>query len=184
MKGLLLFLREIITNPSAVGAAWPSSNKLAQAMTQNVTPQPGFVLELGAGTGVITKALLNCEITEQQLIVLERSPALAQHLRNHFPKLQIITGDALELADLTATQKPIHTIISSLPLRTWSNENIEKIGNALDKVLSPNGLFVQFTYSLLSKPLVLSTKLKFIKHQYIFWNLPPARIDVFRHVTN
>src|SRR5258708_1435815 len=101
MKGLLLFLREIITNPSSMGAAWPSSNKLAHAMTQDIASQlPGFVIELGAGTGVITAALLACGIPEQQLVILERSHALAQHLRDLFPKVIIIEGDALQLANL------------------------------------------------------------------------------------
>lgn len=185
MKGLLLFLREIMTNPSSVGAAWPSSNKLAQAMAYDVSPQQqGYIIELGAGTGVVTAALLSCGIPEQRLIVLERSPALAQHLHKRFPQVAIIEGDALQLANLINDRKPIQAVVSGLPLRSMSSDSVQKIGEELDKVLMPNGLFIQFTYGLFSKPLTPSPKLQFLRHQYILWNLPPARVDVFRHVTN
>jgi phospholipid N-methyltransferase len=185
MKGLSLFLKEILLNPMAVGAAWPSSQQLAHAMTKDIQLQPqDYVLELGAGTGVITEALLMKGIPPERLIVLERSPALAQHLHQRFPQITIIQGDALQLATLIKDKLAVRAIVSGLPLRSWSSEKIEKIGKEFDKVLLPNGLFIQFTYGLFSKPLIPSAKLQRLRHQYILWNLPPARIDVFRHVTN
>lgn len=185
MKGLLLFLREVITNPMHVGAAFPSSSKLAQAMTQDVlSNQQNYVVELGAGTGVITEALLKSGVPAKNLVVLERSNALAQHLRKRFFDTNIIEGDALQLANLIAGKKPVQAVVSGLPLRSWPKIKLQKIGEQIDKTLSPDGIFVQFTYSLFSKPLVLSSKLKFVRHQYILWNLPPARIDVFRHVAD
>lgn len=185
MNGLLLFLREVITNPTHVGAAFPSSSKLAQAMTQDVlSNQQNYVVELGAGTGVITEALLKSGVPAKNLIALERSTALVQHLRKRFSGINIIEGDAAQLADLVAEKKPVQAVVSGLPLRTWPKIKIEKIGEQIDKTLSPGGIFVQFTYSLFSKPLALSPKLKFVRHQYILWNLPPARIDVFRYVAD
>lgn len=185
MKGLLLFLREIFLNPTAVGAAWPSSQQLAQAMTNAAAlQQEGYILELGAGTGVITAALLASGIAAQRLIVLERSTALAQHLQKRFPNVNIIQGDALQLANLIQNKIPIQAIVSSLPLRSWSAANIQKMGSEIEQVLAPNGVFIQFTYSLFSKPLIPTLKLQRLHHQYIPWNLPPARIDVFHHVNH
>ena len=53
------FLRGLLKDPRGVSAPTPSSPALAAAMAERVDPlRPGLVVELGAGTGVVTEALL------------------------------------------------------------------------------------------------------------------------------
>jgi phosphatidylethanolamine/phosphatidyl-N-methylethanolamine N-methyltransferase len=55
----LRFLRALIARPKNVGAVAPSSRALARAIARQINPaRPGPVLELGPGTGVVTRALL------------------------------------------------------------------------------------------------------------------------------
>ena len=55
-----LFLREFLEAPAGVGAVWPSSEQLARGMAARIDPRgDGLVVELGAGTGVVTRALLD-----------------------------------------------------------------------------------------------------------------------------
>ena len=55
-----LFLREFLEAPAGVGAVWPSSEHLARGMAARIDPRgDGLVVELGAGTGVVTRALLD-----------------------------------------------------------------------------------------------------------------------------
>ena len=184
MRAFTLFLYEAVTHPSTVGALFPSSKRLASNLAQQISKNPpGIVVELGAGTGAITTALLKQKKLFHQLIVIERSAKLANHLMQHFRELSIIQGDACQLHKLINkfTSSPVEAIISSLPLRTLSPSIIEKIGIEINQVLIKGGLYIQYTYSLWGKPLSPSGQLKLIQQQWVWQNLPPARIDVFRH---
>ena len=58
------------------------------------------VLELGAGTGVVSRALLEGGVPPEQLIVVEIVPDMADHLRGVLPGVLVIEGDARNLPDL------------------------------------------------------------------------------------
>ena len=60
MRAFTLFLYEAVMHPSMVGALFPSSKRLAHSLVQQIAAtSPGLVVELGAGTGAITTALIN-----------------------------------------------------------------------------------------------------------------------------
>ncbi len=184
MRALTLFLYEAVMHPSMVGAMFPSSKRLAYGLAQQIsTNHPGLVVELGAGTGAITAALVDQKNLFHQLIVIERSAKLSNHLTQRFPELRIIQGDACQLYTLInqSTSAPIQAIVSSLPLRSLSPSIVKKIGTEINQVLIKGGLYIQYTYSLWGKPLSPSPQLKLIHQQWVWQNLPPARIDVFRH---
>lgn len=177
MRALTLFLFEAVMHPSMVGALFPSSKKLAFSLTQQIsTNSPGLVVELGAGTGAITAALINQKNLFHQLIVIERSTKLSNHLMRRFPELSQLH----KLID-QSTSPPLQAIVSSLPLRSLSSSIVKKIGTEINHVLTKGGLYIQYTYSLWGKPLPLSPQLKLVHQQWVWQNLPPARIDVFRH---
>lgn len=181
-SGIRLFIKEAATHPIRVGAAWPSSKHLAEGIAAIVSPGKGIVVELGAGTGVVTRALLKRGIKADQLFVVERSPAMSQYIRKNFPKLHVLEGDAQELNSLLGLKhQPIDTIVSSLPLRSLPNKVVKEIGKQIEKVMSKNSCFIQFTYSLHRKPKPPSTHLKWQESKYIWRNLPPARIDIFSY---
>ncbi len=185
MRGLILFLREAITHPSSVGALFPSSKRLANALAQQIScNNSGLIIELGAGTGAITEALLRQKSFLHELIVIERSPKLAKHLIHRFPNVSVIQGDAgylHQLLDKYALTTPIQAIVSSLPLRSLSPPTVKKIGKEIEQVLKKGSLFIQYTYSLWGKTIAPAPHLKLIRRQWIWSNLPPARIDVFIH---
>lgn len=131
MRALTLFLREAVMHPSAVGALFPSSKRLAYSLAQQLpanTSSSELVVELGAGTGAITAALLNQKNLSRKLIVIERSAKLSRHLSQRFPELSVIQGDARQLHDLINqyTADPIQAIVSSLPLRSLPSPIVKK----------------------------------------------------------
>ncbi|MEN9916947.1 MAG: hypothetical protein RLY40_879 [Pseudomonadota bacterium] len=184
MRALTLFLYEAVMHPSMVGALFPSSKRLANSLAQQISKNsPGLVVELGAGTGAITAALIDQKKLFHQLIVIERSAKLVNHLVQRFPGLNIVRGDACQLHELINKFNafPTQAIVSSLPLRTLSPSVVEKIGIEINRVLIKGGLYIQYTYSLWGKPLYPSSQLKLIQQQWVWQNLPPARIDIFQH---
>src|SRR3977135_1255310 len=104
--GTTLFLKRWLRRPFAMGAVVPSGRLLAEAMADTtkavLAGRPGYIVELGAGTGEVTKALLAAGIAPERLALVERDPELARFLRRHFPGPRIIQGDAARLPRLLA----------------------------------------------------------------------------------
>src|SRR5579871_6735393 len=66
-----------IRSPLKVGALLPSSRALARAMAAEIDlSTPGTIIELGAGTGAVTHALLHAGIPADRLVIIERDRKL------------------------------------------------------------------------------------------------------------
>jgi phosphatidylethanolamine/phosphatidyl-N-methylethanolamine N-methyltransferase len=173
------FFKAIFLNPRATGAVLPSSIYLSRKMASYIDPtKPGFILELGPGTGAITKAILDRGIKPCHLIALEIAPHFSKQLRQEFPGITLIEGNAMQLSELIQ-HKPIHTIISSLPLRSLSDHDREIIFSEIPKVLSSGGQFIQFTYSMKKDMDYYPSNFKLTHSSIVLRNIPPARVTVF-----
>lgn len=180
-SSLALFTREILANPRAMGAACPSTPALASRMAARVPlERTGLVLELGGGTGAVTAALLKRGVPATRLVVIERSPTLAHHLRQRFPKLRVIQGDASQLEQLLDADRglEIGSIVSSLPLRSLHPTVTRAISEQLESLLPPGGLLIQYTYDLRGTPPRLLPQFRLLSSRIVWGNLPPARIEV------
>ena len=173
-----LFLARWLRQPLMVGAVAPSSRFLARAMLRAAEPLRGPVLELGAGTGVFTRALIESGLPLDQLTVIERIPAFATALRDRFPGLRLIEGDAAALAP-SALDAPAARILSGLPLRAMDALTIERIVRAAFDCAQPQARFVQFSYGLRCPvPTRIRERLG-LQAQRVAWvarNLPPASV--------
>lgn len=172
-----VFARELLHQPSAVGAIWPSSRRLAASMAARVPRhRDGLVVELGAGTGAVTRALLQRGIAPRRLVVIDKSASFVRHLRTRFPSIRVLQGDAARLAELLPAGQSIDTIVSSLPLRSLPAEDAAAIVAQWATLLPAGGTVIQFTYAL--GPRVHNRLPGFLERASdIVWaNLPPARI--------
>ncbi len=176
-----LFFRQLKNNPGAVGAAFPSSRTLAKIMVQQIPKEStGLIVELGAGTGSITKYLQK-KFMPSQLVIVERSQELYDFLKKKFPNISIVLGDAIDLSNLVKPfLKPVGVIISSLPLRSLPVETVTKIQTVVFEVLSERGLFVQFTYDPRDNAAHILPNLKYLYSKKVWLNIPPARIDIYQ----
>src|SRR4029453_7385811 len=119
--GTALFLKRWLRRPLATGAVMPSGRLLAEAMARTtravIDGRPGHVVELGAGTGEVTKALLAAGVAPDRLVLVERDPEFATFLRRHFTGPRIVEGDAARLPRLLADHgmAPIPAVVSSPP---------------------------------------------------------------------
>ena len=97
MKENLQFLQAFLKNPLKVGAIAPSSPELAAEMLHGIHPDDhNIVLELGVGTGAITKFLRDAIPSKDSYLGLELDPDLVQSLNKNFPDMNIICGNAAE----------------------------------------------------------------------------------------
>jgi phosphatidylethanolamine/phosphatidyl-N-methylethanolamine N-methyltransferase len=180
----LVFLLEVFSRPRMVGAIAPSSRQLARSMAGWV-PQnfSGFVLELGPGTGSVTRALLERGLAPERLVAVEKSPKLAEHLQERFPGVKVVMGDAMELENLMKQHARqaigFRHVISSLPLRNFPLEVAERIAAGIHSLMAPNAKLVQFSYHLGPGNNKALARFRPVKSHVVWWNVPPARVSVY-----
>lgn len=176
-----------LKDPLKIGAITPSSRQLAEAMARLVPPQAtGPVVELGGGTGVVTRALLEAGVTADRLIVVERDPTLHRLLRDRYSDVTVVLGDA---ASLVETLRPYgidraSAVVSSLPILSMRKPVRRAIVEGSFALLEPDAPFIQFTYGLFSplsrRELGLTGQVK----GRVLNNLPPASVWLYhRHGT-
>ncbi|ODB92273.1 hypothetical protein A3194_07720 [Candidatus Thiodiazotropha endoloripes] len=179
------FISAWIRNPRQVGALFPSSGCLAQAMATQVSSMNGLTIELGAGTGAVTSALLNLGLNPKRLVVVEKDQILADKLISQFPSLSILAGDATRLQQLLK-QKDLglaDSVVSSLPLLNMRTHTRIRVLTAIFNSLSDDGKLIQYTYSPappIPKQLARSMQLVGFRIDRILWNLPPAHVWVYQ----
>ena len=175
------FLRGLIASPKGVGAIAPSSAALARAIALQADPdQPGGVLELGPGTGVVTEALIARGFGAGRITAIEYDPEFVRRVRERCPGVNVIEGDAFAL---NRTLRPEDTgycaIISGIPLLNWPQERRQAlIEGALERV-RPHAPFIQFSYGL-TPPVPATDGFEVSRAAVIWANLPPARVWVYR----
>ncbi len=187
--GTTLFLKRWLRRPFAMGAVVPSGRLLAEEMArvtvEALEGRSGHVVELGAGTGEVTKALLAAGIPSTRLALVERDPELAAFLRRHFTELQVIEGDAARLPRLLAERgtAPIAAVVSSLPLLSLPTDVVNGIVHGVFDALPRGAALIQFTYGpTLPVPRALRQGLRLIgtRGRRIWRNGPPAVVWALR----
>lgn len=179
----LIFLKALMKSPLRTGAIIPSSVALGGFICRHVPlREPGFVVEVGAGTGRLTKSLLSTGINREQLFVVEYEKDLCRFLRQTLPGVNVIHGNALNLGDILPPEVigQAHTIISGIPLMNFSDKEKGRLVQACMGVLKPTGQLLQFTYGLLSP--LNSARCGLTKERLgaVFNNMPPAVVWRYR----
>jgi phosphatidylethanolamine/phosphatidyl-N-methylethanolamine N-methyltransferase len=153
-------------------------------MARAVDPHaPGLVVELGPGTGPVTKALIARGVARERLLLVEYDPHFCTLLAERYGAARVVRGDAYALgATLAGHVGPVAAVVSSLPLL---NERPERRLQLLDEafaLMGPDGVFVQFTYGLkLPVPReALTGRYVARSGAPILRNLPPASVWTFR----
>lgn len=181
----LRFVRNWLRAPLKTGAIAASSRPLGKRMASFIDPaSSGPVLELGPGTGVFTQALIDRGITEERLILVEFNPDFARHLRIRFPKATIIRSDAYDSAKwLSKCPEPFAGIVSGLPLLTRPPLTRRRLIESCLAYAQADAPFVQFTY-MPTPPVAAFDNISASQGPTTFYNLPPARIWVYRKHTH
>lgn len=144
-RHFLHFFRGWLRDPRSMGAVAPSGRSLARLMATGVTAG-ATVLELGAGTGTLTEALLAKGVQPTNLYLVERDPELAAVLRGRFAGCHVVAGDALALQRELPPGVTYDFIISGLPLLLFSPEQRFELLRQVLTLLRPGGCYQQFTY--------------------------------------
>ncbi|MCU7890055.1 MAG: hypothetical protein KZQ59_18980 [Candidatus Thiodiazotropha sp. (ex Lucinoma aequizonata)] len=179
------FLSAWLRNPKQVGAVLPSSDGLTNTMAAQVNRGPGLTIELGAGTGAVTSALLSRGIKPDHLILVEKDRILAEELDHHFPALRVLEGDAARLQQLLRRSGLglADNVVSSLPLLSMRTLTRIRVFLQVFAILQSEGKLVQFTYSPrppVPERLAYLLGIEGKRIERVLWNLPPANVWVYK----
>ena len=180
----LLWLRQ----PVGLGAVLPSGLRLARAMAAEIDlGAQGKVVELGGGTGSVTRAILDAGVGAADLVVVEREARFCRLIGARFPGVRVLEADArdLDTALEAAGVWPVRSVVSSLPLVSMAEASRRRIAEQVFAVLARGGALVQFTYAPkppLSHRTCEDLGLVGARSSWVGLNLPPATVWVYRRL--
>lgn len=181
----LKFLRAFLKNPAKVGAIAPSSPELAAEMLHGIVPDDhNIVLELGVGTGAITKFIRDVVPSRDSYLGLELDPNLVESLNKSFPDMNIICGNAAEAYSIHQASGlgKVRYVVCCLPFVSLPKEISESVLVEIEKFMEGGcelRLF-QYAHGYYLPPAIKMRD--FLKKRYgksrrsplILKNVPPA----------
>lgn len=177
-----LFFRRWLSNPLQMGSIIPSSPKLGALIAKQIDKRSSsLILELGAGTGAITKSLISAGISPGRIVVVEIVPEMADHLRAKFSQTSVLQADAfnLPIQSLKDTGTEIGTVICGIPLVLLNEAKQRQFIQQVEAVAPGRG-FLLYTYCVTSP---LPHRTLGLEAQRLDWtplNFPPASVWHYR----
>ena len=155
------FLRTYIQKPHSVGAVAPSSRALAIAVSEPFrhSPRPARVLEVGAGTGAITRYLGTILTDKDRLDICEPQLEFADIIERDVLNVPSFRR-ALADGRVQMLRRPVQQIdgegvydfvISGLPMSAFQLAEVEQIYTVIRRLLKPGGVFSYFEYTWLRR---------------------------------
>lgn len=151
MRDFFLFLGKFFKHGTAIASLAPSSPWLSRTTVRNIPwDRVRVVVELGAGTGPITRVLAERAHPDCRVLVLERDPDFARILRERFsdrPSFEVIEGDVRDLAEILAERgiSQADYVVSGLPVPSFPKDLQRDLFRVVKRVLAPEGTFNQIT---------------------------------------
>jgi phosphatidylethanolamine/phosphatidyl-N-methylethanolamine N-methyltransferase len=180
----MAFYMECLKNPKRVGAIAPTSAWMARKLASVIRPESGLpVLELGPGTGVITKAILERGVAPENLVSVEYSANFLPVLQQRYPGVNFVNGDAFHIAQIArdAGIDRFDTVVSALPMLNFPVADRTILINRILDLLGPGRPMIQFSYGL-SPPVPAQAGRFSVRHlTTVMRNLPPARLWLYQH---
>ncbi|WP_283598760.1 class I SAM-dependent methyltransferase [Photobacterium phosphoreum] len=168
---------EFLRNPKNTGSIISSSQFLVQEMISHISPE-GTVIELGAGSGVITRKLATVQSVDT-IYAYENNSIFYKSLTKI--NKTICVSDLFTMKERHQHQK-VKTIISSIPFVNFSTDTRTKALHDISAVLDHGGKLIQYTY-LNRCPFGVenlhNNKLILTKIKKVWLNIPPATVFVY-----
>lgn len=169
------FLRSFVTEPRLVGAVLPTSRRTAATMLDmGPVGRARTVVELGAGTGPITREIVSRLAPDARLLVYELDRDLARGLQAEFsdPRVEVVAESAAGLEERLGGARA-DVIFSALPFTSLPPEIRTELLDAARRALADDGVFVVLQYS----PFVeaqLRRRFGRVGRRFSPLNVPPA----------
>ncbi len=174
-----LFFLRALKNPRQLGSITPSSRYLGQLLAKHANvDDTSPIVELGGGTGSLTRSLISAGVEPSRIYVIELDAALANYLTVEFPGVNVIQGDATNLENILPKKVlgKVKRVVSGIPMINVPESIRGKILESAFNVLEKGGIFLQYTYAPRSSINAKAHGLIKKRLGTIFRNFPPASV--------
>jgi phosphatidylethanolamine/phosphatidyl-N-methylethanolamine N-methyltransferase len=193
---LRVFAAQALANFQTTASVAPSSPQLVSAMVEHVPDVAApVVVEFGAGTGAMTRALLEQLPADGKLFVFEINPRFVKHLKEKFhdPRITLINA-SVENVDSELRSRGVQrvdAVVSSLGLSFMSPQMRSTIFDRLMPFVYEKTVLTQYQYLVAMqvsegrlrrmdvRPL-LGKYFRSIQSKIVWFNLPPAYVFTCR----
>jgi phosphatidylethanolamine/phosphatidyl-N-methylethanolamine N-methyltransferase len=164
----------------------PSSRAVGRTMAEAIRQRPaGPVIELGAGTGAVTRQLLKHGVTADLLTCVELDRGFVTYLCATLPGVDVICAPAEELATLWSEWRraPAGAIVSTLPIRLFPDDLKLQVLEATLSTMAPGAPIVQLTFrpsSPIPSHVLFACGLAAERREIVWANVPPAFVWSYR----
>ncbi|WP_171163383.1 class I SAM-dependent methyltransferase [Streptomyces sp. I05A-00742] len=150
-----MFLIEAARDLRTTGAIAPSGRALCRARTdplRNVAGRPLTVLEVGSGTGAVTRALIPQLSRGSRLDAVEANPRFVARLRDLVSSHPHVPGTPRHVevhqtyVERLDTDQRYDVIISGTPLTNFTPVQVDRIMARYMELLHPGGTLTYFAY--------------------------------------
>lgn len=180
--GGLRFLAGFLRRPDKVGTFIPSSRVMVRRILDaGEVESARRIVELGPGTGAVTREILRRMPARGKLVALETDRKFVTFLRRAHPdrRFEVRHCGAHEIA---ATLSQVDLVVSGIPFSCIEPAEARQTLSAIRQVLRPGGRFVAYQLrdhvARFAEPLFGPTR------PVIEWrNIPPLRLFVWNRPT-
>lgn len=156
------FFAQFVKSPETVGSIFPSSKRLAKAVVREISADrnpevPVRILEVGPGTGIFSKKLIDKLEENDSLDLVEYDEKFVKILQKRFghrKNVTIIQGDFTQFH----AEHKYDYCVSGLPLAAFPKEMVEKVYQVFDEVVYGKLIYFEYKWIPNIKKKLLSEK--------------------------
>ncbi len=146
----ITFLKGFLRNPQRVGSVLPSSRFMERRLIEAAdVSHARQIVELGPGTGGITRAMLSALPNDAALLAIEINPRFVTLLRsNRDPRLHVHLGSAERIQNACAVHgfDAPEVVLSGIPFSTMPDASARRLIRAAWTALAPGGRFIAYQF--------------------------------------
>jgi phospholipid N-methyltransferase len=140
-----------------IGAVAPSSRFVIKKIIKQIHHDTKYIVEYGAGDGVMTKELLKILPRDGVLVAVETNNTLIKDLKKiHDKRLVVVHDDVLAVSrDFSQLGLPrIDVVISGIPLSFFKSSVRKDLIKRTAHGIARRGQFIVYQYSILVFPIL------------------------------
>lgn len=182
-----LFFRRFLAQPGKVASLIPSSPAFSRTIARQIRREPDeYVVELGAGTGSVTRAILDAGVPPEKLVLVEIDPEMADFLRHAHPKATVVEGSCFDLAEALPEAVPeaaggkVGSIVCGVPIALFEPGEQRRLADTMISLMPHGRPFLALTYRWNSPLPHRELDLEGARLGFTPWNVPPASVWGYR----
>src|SRR3972149_2770143 len=192
-KGETTLLKEGLAAMRSVGTVHPSSVFLARALMPAIAKSdpPRVVIELGAGTGIVTEEIAKHIRPHDLLVGIEANKKLAdiceKNIEKHARKGNVfcVHAKAQDTGDILRAHGAVSAdaVVCTLPFRLLPRNDTKEILKEVRHIIKPGGQFIFIRYIIAPANKEVAEALpdfSVLKKRLVLRNIPPAEVIVMR----